>query len=108
MGTVCTSLNDKKYSRMKRNESVKMSSQIEGCQDNSTNMKMSKDFQVYQFIKKENQNDLLLFINSNEIDINDYIFNNEINILHRAIKLKTSANYIEFLFRKDLRSRTLK
>jgi|LauGreDrversion4_2_1035121.scaffolds.fasta_scaffold1249435_1 ankyrin repeat protein len=107
MGTVCTSLNDKKYSKLKKNETEKMSSETDGgkdhntnMKDHNTNMKISKDFQVYQFIKKENRNDLIQFLITNEIDINDYIFNNEMTILHRAIKLESSANYVEFLILK--------
>ncbi len=100
MGTVCTSINDKKYSKLKKKETENMCSEIDGGKDHSTNMKISKDFQVYQFIKKENKNDLIQFLTNNEIDINDYIFNNEMTILHRAIKLESSANYIDFLILK--------
>ena len=93
MGSACTSYNDKEYKKFSKTGNL-----ITNIDD--PNKMSSKDFQVYQLIKKEAKNEIISFLNIHNIDINEYIFDSDLTILHRAIHLRTSPQYIEFLIEK--------
>lgn len=99
MGSACTSSNDKKYKKITKKEKNGRSEDDEEF-GNADNKGVSIDYQVYQLIKKEDINGLISYINSVELGINEYIFNSELTILHRAIHLRTSPQFIELLIEK--------
>ena len=74
MGSACTSYNDKEYKKFS-----KTGNSITNIDD--PNKMSSKDFQVYQLIKKEAKNEIISFLNIHNIDINEYIFDSDLTIL---------------------------